>query len=291
MADSGGRLELALPVFESLADAFLHPVVGGSVISPALGEIGLRHIAAFEIVGVMISQLLVGGSAGGGEFFPRAGAEVFRHGEGAAFLDVLHGLAERGVGAVGFRRGGEIDRGMGERDAAFRHADEFECLLGGDGDAEGIRIGEADVLAGGNHQTPGDETRILAGVQHLREPVERGIGIRAADGFDEGGGGVVMRVAIGIVGDGFLLDAFLGDFEAQLDASIAARRGGEHGEFEGGEGFADIAIRHFREVAEGVGRDIDLEVAEAAVGVAERAFEHRDEIGGGHGFELEDLRA
>ena len=55
-----------------------------------------------------------------------------------------------------------------------------------------LGIGEADVLAGANHQPPCDEAHLLAGVEHFREPVNGGIGIAATDAFDESGDRVVM---------------------------------------------------------------------------------------------------
>jgi hypothetical protein len=54
-------------------------------------------------------------------------------------------------------------------------------------------------------------------VQHFRQPVERGVGIGAADRLDEGGDGVVVGVAVGVVDDGLALDGFFGGGEVDED--------------------------------------------------------------------------
>ena len=45
---------------------------------------------------------------------------------------------------------------------------------------ERLRIGVADVLGGEAHQPPRDVERILAGFDHPRQPVDRGVGIAVA---------------------------------------------------------------------------------------------------------------
>ena len=49
---------------------------------------------------------------------------------------------------------------------------------------------------------PGDEPRVLAALQHPRQPVDRRIGVAAAHALDEGGDGVVVGVAGAVVDDG-----------------------------------------------------------------------------------------
>jgi hypothetical protein len=49
----------------------------------------------------------------------------------------------------------------------------------------------------------GDETGVLARMDHFGEPVEGGVGVAAAHGFDEGGDGVVMGIAVGVIDNGF----------------------------------------------------------------------------------------
>lgn len=65
-------------------------------------------------------------------------------------------------------------------------------------------------------------------------------------------------------------------------------RGGEDGEFEGGEGFADVAVGFFGEVEEGV--FVGGDVCRDGV-LGEGAVEGGEDVLGGDGFELEDLGA
>lgn len=66
-----------------------------------------------------------------------------------------------------------------------------------------MAVRQADVLAGGDDDASGDEANVFARVQHLCQPVDGGIGITGADGFDESARRVVVRVAIAIIDYGF----------------------------------------------------------------------------------------
>ena len=57
---------------------------------------------------------------------------------------------------------------------------------------ERARVGVADVLGREDHDAARDEERILARLEHAREPVERGVGVAAAQGLDEGRDDVVV---------------------------------------------------------------------------------------------------
>ena len=58
----------------------------------------------------------------------------------------------------------------------------------------GLRVGEADVLHREPGQPPGDVVGVFAAGKHAFEPVERRVGIRAAQGFMQGGDQVVVAV-------------------------------------------------------------------------------------------------
>ena len=58
--------------------------------------------------------------------------------------------------------GGKVDGGLGQGDAAFWHTDEVDGLLGGNGDSEGLGVGQADVLRREDDKTAGDEQRVLS---------------------------------------------------------------------------------------------------------------------------------
>ena len=59
-------------------------------------------------------------------------------------------------------------------------AEEVEGVLGGIGDHERLRVGQADVLDRHADDAAGDEEPVLAAVEHAREIVERRVGVGAA---------------------------------------------------------------------------------------------------------------
>ena len=176
-------------------------------------------------MGVKIAHRILGLAGRRGDFLAGVRPQMHRHGERAAVFHVVHRPPQRGVGGVGFRRGRQIDRGMRQRNPALGHADEFERRVRVHRDPQRVGIRQPDVLRGGNHQPPRDEARILAGMQHLRQPVERGVRIRAADRLDEGGNRVVVRVAVGIVNHRLALDGFLRHRQSQAHRAVVFRGG------------------------------------------------------------------
>ena len=59
-------------------------------------------------------------------------------------------------------------------------------LLHRQGHLQGARVGVADILGGEDDHSADDEERILARLQHPRQPVEGAVGIAAAQALDEG---------------------------------------------------------------------------------------------------------
>ena len=86
---------------------------------------------------------------------------------------------------------------MGQRELTFGQTDELAGLHRGHGQRQRVRVGVADVFAGQDHQPAGEEADVFAAFEHAGEPVDAGIGIAAADAFDQGAGGVVVVVAGG----------------------------------------------------------------------------------------------
>ena len=103
-------------------------------------------------------------------------------------------------------------------EAALRHPHVFERLRARHHDAQRVRIGQADILAGEDDHAPEDETRLLAGVDHPRHPVERRVGVGAAQALDERADGVVVDVAFLVVEHGAALDGFFGDGAGDVEA-------------------------------------------------------------------------
>ena len=94
-----------------------------------------------------------------------------------------------------------------------------------------VGIGKSYIFTGENYDAARDETKIFAGVQHFREPVNRAFLVGRAHALDERADCIVMRVARAVVDNRFLLDALFGDCDREMDdvrlyrlRSVAARR-------------------------------------------------------------------
>ena len=80
---------------------------------------------------------------------------------------------------------------MREINLRFGKTDFLACGVSGCGEGKQGIVDEADVLGGYNDEAAGDVEGIFAGREHAGEVVEGGGGVGAADGFVEGGDGVV----------------------------------------------------------------------------------------------------
>jgi hypothetical protein len=95
-----------------------------------------------------------------------------------------------------------------------------------------MRIGQPDVLARENNQPPRNEPRVLARLDHLREPVERGIGIASTHAFDESRDGVVVLVLVLVVEHALFLHALLDGRRVDAHDAYRIRRSGQRGDLE-----------------------------------------------------------
>ena len=212
-------------------------------------------------------------------------------GEGAAFLQVGLRGPESGVGRVALWRGGQINGGVGQRDLRLGQAEKFAGLLGGDGEEQPAGVGQADILAGGNDEAPGNEADVFPGMEHFGQPIERGIGIAAADAFDEGADRIVVRIILGIVDHGFALDAFLDDGAGQADGAIRRRFGGQRGQLEGVEAAAGVPVADLGQMRGGLLIKADLPGAQTAFRIGQSTVQEGAQIGRRERTKLEDERA
>ena len=88
---------------------------------------------------------------------------------------------------------------MRQRELRFRQTDKVTRVMRGHRERQRLRIGEAHVLAGQDHQPSRDEPGILTACQHLRQPIHGGVGIAAAATLDERGNRIVVLIFIGVV--------------------------------------------------------------------------------------------
>ena len=102
--------------------------------------------------------------------------------------DEGHGLAElcqrvlfRGlighIQRVGLGREGHVDHRVRQVHRALGHADEVARLIGCDRDLERAGVRHAHILAGEAGDAPRDIERVLARLEHAREPVDRSVRI------------------------------------------------------------------------------------------------------------------
>ena len=83
-----------------------------------------------------------------------------------------------------------------EDDPGFGHADGHDPLIGGHGQRQHLRVGQADILGGADQDPAGQKFDILAAMQGAGQIEDRGVRIAAAHGFDEGADVVVMAFAV-----------------------------------------------------------------------------------------------
>ena len=157
--------------------------------------------------------------------------KMLGHGFGLFRLD----LFGRGVqGIVRFAAFGcatHVSCRVRERDARLRHPDKFDRLLRRDRKLQRFGVSKTNVFTCENHNPPRDKTEIFPGVQHFRQQVHRAFFIRSAHAFDKRADGVVVGVAVAIVNDGLLLDAFLGNCEREVNHRFVVAGGVDPGGF------------------------------------------------------------
>jgi len=167
-----------------------------------------------------------------------------RHGIGARLGEIVLELAQPPLERVRFRRKRAVDGRLGERVVRLRHPDEVRGLLRGTRDHQGLRIGEANVLPGEDDDAPGDEHRVLAGVDHAHEPVERRVGVGAADALDERRDRVVVLIAGAVVQERPSLHRIADLLQADRALAVGARHRRVRGELERVQRYARVAVAH-----------------------------------------------
>ena len=108
------------------------------------------------------------------------------------------GFPEGLVGGVRFGRRREIDHALRDRQLALGRAEPVVGVPRRERLDDGLRIGEADVFDRRPGQPAQDVDRVLAARQHARQPIEGGIGVRAAQRFVQRADQVVVTL-LGLV--------------------------------------------------------------------------------------------
>ena len=191
---------------------------------------------------------------------------------------VLHGLPVGPVDGVALGRRREVDHELGEGQRPFGHPDEVHGLLRGHGQDEGLGVGQAHVLGGEAHQAARDVERVLAGLQHARQPVEAGVGVGVADRLVERADDVEVLLARAVVEEGLAREGLLHGREVDAAAALRGERGGGDRQLEDVQGGARVAVRGPRQEDDGLVVHLGRQRAEAALGVAEGVAQHLGEL-------------
>ena len=147
--------------------------------------------------------------------------------------------SERGRGGVRLRCHGEVGRGLRERVAALRQADELDDACARHRELERARVGVADVLARQHGDPARDVDGVLAALEHHGKVEEGGVGVARAHALDVGRDRVVVVVAVAVVAHGPPHHG--GRDVLVLDRRRAARERVLVGELERREGMARVA--------------------------------------------------
>ena len=176
-------------------------------------------------------------------------------------------------------------------EAAFGESHVLESLRTRGNNAHRVRIGQADILAGEHQHAPEDEARLLAGVDHPRQPVERGVRIGPAQALDEGADRVVVNVAFLVVEHGAALDALFCDGEVNMDHAICIGRGRLDCQLQRVEQAARVAVGYVHQMLQRGLIERHVALAVAASGVGERLPRDGPQFIGVEQAELKDAAA
>ena len=109
------------------------------------------------------------------------------------------------IGGVAFLGCGQIDGGFGQGNTPLRPAYLLDGIKGSVGQQQRVGIGQPDVLGCRYDEAPGDKFRVFAAGYEAGQPVERGVGVAAANALDVGRDDVVVQLAPFVVGHGIEL--------------------------------------------------------------------------------------
>ena len=190
-------------------------------------------------------------------------ADDQRHRLGQLRKRVLPRAAVSFVQGVGLGREGEVDHRLGQVHRTFRHADEVAGLIGGHGDLQRPRVGKPHVLAGKARHAAGDVERVLAGLQHARQPVHRRVRVGIAHGLVQRGDEVVVFLALLVVEQGFFGGALFQRLFGHGDA-VFVHLAVEHHHFQRRKGAARVAVGKGGDGREHLRLNVDPRAAKAA---------------------------
>ncbi len=259
------------------------PSVSAGVVEPRPRDGVREQLLAAHLVGVAV-RIVVALAAAELRGARVGGAlQVRRRGLGAVLAHVLPRAAQGDARGVRLRGEREVDRALGQRVGRLGQPDVLDGVGRADRDLQRLGVGVADVLGGEDHHAPDDEARVLAGLEHHREVVQRGVRVRPAGGLDPGRDRVVVAVALLVVRQRAALERVLGALERDR---LAVGRGlaRELERRERGAGVTAGAAGEERE-------DVVADRMVAALAAVERPAQQHLDVGRRERAQLVDLRA
>ncbi len=173
---------------------------------------------------------------------------------------------KEGQRRVGLGGGRQVESGLGQVKAPLGQADAVESGRGRLGQHQRLGISQPDILAGKDQHAAKDKARVLAGMDHLGEPIHRRVGVRAAQGLDKGADGVIVIVPLLVIEDDPALDALLGDIKGDVNLSFrSCRWGGLDRQLQGVEHAAGVTIGDVHQVVQGILVYLDCQCADSRV--------------------------
>ena len=159
----------------------------------------------------------------------------------------------------------------------------------GVGEQQRVRVGEADVLAREADAAARDVERVLAALEHAREPVDRGVGVGVAHRLVQRRDDVVVLLAVLVVHQRLAADALGEDLVGDRPDAVHRPRVRD-GRLERAERLAGVAVGVDREPAQDGLRHDERLPAVAAL-VRERAAQQLHDLLLAEAVEDEDLAA
>src|SRR5581483_9518196 len=153
-----------------------------------------------------------------------------------------------------------------ERNSRLGHPYEFHRLLRRNRKLQRLWIGQTNVFARKNDDSPRDEPEIFPRMQHFRQPVHRAFFVRCPHAFNKRADRVIMRIPCTVVHDSFLLDAFFGHLKRELNCTITSLWGrSEYSNFQGILTLARVAVAKLCEMAPRIVMHLHIVISESAL--------------------------
>ncbi len=259
------------------------------VVAPseqAIREVLLIHAMAGEVVWVAVA---LGVALGLHELGGRV-AKVEGNRQRARLSDLGRGLAVRQVARVALRRGGQVGGGVAQRNPPLGYPNRVEGLKRGDRHRQPLRVGIPHVFRREDHHAPRNEQRVFPRLQHSREPIDRRVGIAAAQALDERRGHVVMLFTALVEEQhpvlGGLADLVLGE-----DALLRTGRAQGDRLFEEIQRPARVAFGPSRDLAQQRRIAGHASIAQPALAIAQRPAQERHHLLDAQRLQREDFTA